>query len=271
MILTSRAKINLTLDIMGKRPDGFHELRTVFQQVDLVDRIEFEPTPDGSVTLECDDPSLCGDDNLCCRAVRLMRELYQIREGARMRLVKNIPVGAGLSGGSGNAAAVLMAMRDRFAPSVGDDELMRAGATLGSDVPFHIIGGTCLGSGRGEILERLAPLPPYHAVIVYPGFPVSTREAYGALDYGRTGRAKSTDRFIESYDLSFMHNDFEYSLFPAHHELAELKKSLGPRSLLSGSGSCVFGLFAGREEAERTAAGLSRRYRSVFATGTSLG
>jgi len=268
MLLRSYAKINLTLDILGRRPDGYHEIDTVFQQIDLFDEIEIAPADEKTITVTCTDPSIPPADNICLNAAHLMIDHFDLRQGVRISIKKQIPVGAGLSGGSSNAAAVIRGMVHCFGLTPGMDELEEIGAALGMDVCFHLRGGTCRGRGRGEILEDLPPFPTHFAVVVYPGFSVRTADAYAGLDYSRIGRERRTPSFIRSYDAALRHNDFEYSVFDAYPELAAIKELLGPGALLSGSGSCVVGLYRDVEEAQRMYRAVCARYRDVFLTRT---
>ena len=268
MKIRSYAKINLTLDIRGRRDDGYHELETVFQQVSLHDDVVITPRPDGEIAVSAGRADLDGGKNICHRAAALMKERFGIRDGVSITITKRIPVGAGLSGGSSNAAAVLKGMNHMFRLELGQGELAEIGAELGMDVAFHVIGGTCAGRGRGEILEPLPPLPKMHVVIVYPGFSISTAGAYGSLAYEKTGRQNATARFIDGYDPRFLHNDFEYSIIDRYPEIARVKSLLGEHALLSGSGSCVFGLYRRREEAEFHYRRAAREYAGAFLVGT---
>lgn len=268
MKIRSHAKINLTLDILGRREDGYHELETIFQQVGLHDDIEILPRADELITVDAGRDDLNGKNNICHRAAVLMKERFGIREGVAISITKRIPLGAGLGGGSSNAAAVLKGMNHLFRIDLDREELARIGAELGMDVAFPVMGGTCVGRGRGEALEELPPFPETHLVIVYPGFSIGTAGAYGSLAYDKTGRRNATARFREGYDPRHLHNDFEYSILEHYPEIARVRKLLGDHSLLSGSGSCVFGLYRSRDEAElhyRRAAG---EYADVFLTRT---
>jgi 4-diphosphocytidyl-2-C-methyl-D-erythritol kinase len=260
----SFAKINLTLDIIGRRSDGFHELATVFQQTSLSDEIDIEPKAPDEIDVTCSIGELSGSGNICWKAAAVFKQRFGIKDGLSVHIQKKIPVGAGLSGGSGNAAALLLAMRDIFSIKCDDDELISLAAGLGSDVAFHILGGTCVGRGRGEILERLGPLPRHYAVIVFPDFSINTAKAYSTLDYEKIGRSNFTERFLKSYELSCLGNDFEFSVLRDHPVLYDIKDALGPYSLLSGSGSCVFGLFKDKSEAVKRAEELGKSHRNLF-------
>ena len=159
MVIHCYAKINLTLEILGKRADGYHEVRTVMQTVGLADRLEVSAAADLSFT--CSDPALATPDNLVYRAARLLQADYGARAGAALRLEKRIPVAAGMGGGSSDAAATIVALNRLWNLQLSPTEQRRLAAALGSDVPFFLTGGTALATGRGERITPLPPLPQY--------------------------------------------------------------------------------------------------------------
>lgn len=279
--MPSFAKVNLSLKVLGRRADGYHELRTVFQTVGLHDRItlEFTPARRGlEVTLE--DP-LAIPDNLALRAARLYCERQGVRGRLRMRLEKRIPMGAGLGGGSSNAAAVLLALGPLTGRCVPPEALGDLAAGLGSDVPFFLYGGTALGLGRGEELYPLPDAPRYPVLIVAPPVHVSTAEAYRAL--GRPELTSPVDcrklRAFQSFVwraeyLSGAENDFESAVFRLHPELGRWKRKLerlGARAArLSGSGAALFGVFPDRAKLQGALPQFSTEPLKVFST-TMLG
>lgn len=279
--MPSFAKVNLSLKVLGRRADGYHELRTVFQTVGLHDRItlEFTPARRGlEVTLE--DP-LAIPDNLALRAARLYCERQGVRGRLRMRLEKRIPMGAGLGGGSSNAAAVLLALGPLTGRCVPPEALGDMAAGLGSDVPFFLYGGTALGLGRGEELYPLPDAPRYPVLIVAPPVHVSTAEAYRAL--GRPELTSPVDcrklRKFQSFVwraeyLSGAENDFESAVFRLHPELGRWKRKLerlGARAArLSGSGAALFGVFPDRAKLQGALPQFSTEPLKVFST-TMLG
>lgn len=178
--IPARAKINLGLEVIGRRSDGYHEVATILQEVDLADRLIFRPADD--LHLEVDQPSLAGEANLVLRAARLLRETTGCAFGAAIHLEKRIPIAAGLGGGSSDAAATLRALNQLWQTALSDSDLERLAADLGSDVAFFIRGGTALATGRGEILETL-PSPRLWAVLVLQpvGLSDKTRRLYQAL------------------------------------------------------------------------------------------
>ncbi len=268
----SFAKLNLSLKVIGKRPDGYHELRTVFQSITLSDRlaIEFQPGRGSEVEL---DSSIDIPDNLVIRAARALMEAASIRGMVRCRLDKRIPMGAGLGGGSSNAAAVLLALPALARKPVPIGELSRIAATLGSDVPYFLYGGAALGLGRGEELFPLPDPGPRHALLVTPGIHVSTPAAFAGLagpafiELTPTALAHKMERFQSAaWGLAcansrvadweaFCENDFEAAVFPKFPLLKSLYRKLsrsgGSLVRMTGSGSALFGLFPSREACER--------------------
>jgi 4-diphosphocytidyl-2-C-methyl-D-erythritol kinase len=254
------AKINLDLRVLGKRPDGFHELRTVFQTISMADIVDiaFAPGRRADVSLY-DDAGI--PDNLMARAARLAMDAMRITGQVEMRLRKSIPMGAGLGGGSSDAAAVLLALPALAGGCLSIEELTSLAAQLGSDVPFFLLGGTAVGIGRGTELFPLPDAPARPAVLVAPGAHVDTPGAYAALSPRLT--TESQQNKIVSFqahvwDLSsgkLAGNDFETVVFERHGRLPVLKQALiragASVAMMTGSGSAVFGLFPTREGASR--------------------
>ena len=251
--LRSFAKINWTLDVLFKRDDGYHELRTIFQTVSLHDLIRITETS-GAIEIVSDDPRVpCDETNLAHKAATQLRELSRTKLGARIEIQKRIPVAAGLGGGSSNAAAVLVGLRRLWNVQPDEAELMQIAAGLGSDVPFFLMGGTALGVGRGEEVYSIEQAECEHLLLVNPGFAVSTAEAYGRLSRLTSARSAAMMPFtffaakgIRGLSLAVT-NDLEDVVLAAHPEIAEIKRrllSLGARhALMSGSGATVFGVF----------------------------
>jgi 4-diphosphocytidyl-2-C-methyl-D-erythritol kinase len=259
--LPSFAKINLNLRVLGRRADGYHELRTVFQTITLQDRLTFSALEEPRIELECDAPDVPSDDsNLVVRAAELLRESFGVRLGARIKLEKLIPAGGGLGGGSSNAAVALIGLARLWEIEATRDELCALGATLGADVPFFFTGGTALGTGRGTVVTPLTDAPRASLVVVAPRVKVSTAEAYKALN------APALTKEIEPVNLlvsraksdfsgslpSVLANDFEPVIFRRHPEIERARDALlqagAGGALLSGSGSSVFGVFENAEQ-----------------------
>jgi 4-diphosphocytidyl-2-C-methyl-D-erythritol kinase len=257
----TRAKVNLSLEVLRRRRDGYHEIETIFQTVDLSDELEIELTDDASVTLTCSDPSIPVDEsNLCDRAVAAMRQYAGKSLGARIHIQKYIPAGSGLGGGSSNAAGVLLAINRMLGLNLPISSLESAAIGLGSDVPFMLQGGTMLGRGRGEILTRLEPLTKGVFLIVKPPVSISTAWAYNAVNFTLTKRRAPINlininavlgRFPDT-TLSFR-NALEDVVCPAHpvisSALDELLSAQPRFASMSGSGSALYAIFDGEAEA----------------------
>lgn len=247
------AKINLGLRVLGKRADGFHELRTVFQTISLADRLTITYAPAARTVVSVEGMPGVGD-NLAARAAHAVLTELRLKAAVQIYIEKRIPLGAGLGGGSSDAAAILLALPALAERSIPPARLHALAIPLGSDVPFFLMGGTALGLGRGEELYPLEDLPKFHGVLVTPGIHVSTPEAYRALSPTLT----DPDRKLADFQESVLHplaqplvNDFEAVVFAQHPRLKALKRKLlkhgADQALMSGSGSSIFGLFHRKE------------------------
>jgi 4-diphosphocytidyl-2-C-methyl-D-erythritol kinase len=261
MRVRSFAKINLGLEVLGRRPDGYHDIRTLFQTISLADELEIEPAPDGVLTLSGDDPSIAWDgSNLIDRAARLLQTRAGTAAGARIVVRKTIPAGRGLGGGSSNAAATLLALNELWGLGLGTGDLAPLASVLGADVPYFLHGGLCLGQGIGERLTPLEDLAPLACLLVLPSYPIATASVYAGIDAALTspGKVSKIERFLKAGDFGILENDLERVIFPAHPDLerwTDLFREAGALvSQVSGSGSAVYGLFpdaAGAEAARR--------------------
>ena len=281
MILPSYAKINWMLEVGGPRPDGYREIRTVLQTIDLTDRLEFTPT-ESAIAVECDHPSVPTDErNLAHRAAVLLREATGARRGVRIRIQKRIPVAAGLGGGSSNAAVTLLALIRLWGLSVTEGELLELGARIGSDVPFFFYGGTALGVGRGEEVYPLPDVDASHVLVVVPDVEVSTAWAYSQLTK-KTEKSNipvscaTVFRASREWDaagarlLGAAGNDLEaviFDYFPAVGQIFDqLVDTRAQVVRMSGSGPTLFAVFDSQEalaEAEqRVARGPARTWRT---------
>ncbi len=271
LIARCPAKVNLVLRVVGRRSDGYHELETVFQAVDLWDTLEIRPSD--SLRLSCDDPQLPVDEsNLALRAARFLAERHAVgpRYGA-LHLRKRIPVQAGLGGGSSNAAGALM-LCDRFwSLGVGRDGLEKLAAELGSDVPFFLTGGTARGRGRGDRIEALPFVGETPVILGCPPFGIPTEEVFGRLEGRLTLPANgvsvspaSAHKWPRDNDFRFLTNDLETVVFEGWPELRRFRDALvetgAAAALLSGSGSAVVGVFPGRGRPTAEAARLGARF-----------
>lgn len=261
------AKINLGLHVAGRRPDGFHEIVTLFQAVDLWDTLTVEP--DAGLSLEVDDPTIPGDEtNLVMRAARLLqsRVAAAAGRGARLRLSKSIPAGGGLGGGSSDAAGALVALDALWGLELGSSRRSALAAELGSDVPFFLGGGTALGTGRGERIEPLPPIAERPLVLGMPPFGLSTAEVYCALSAPLTPSGPGVNvprlfvKLAEQNDFALATNDLEAPAFTMRAELAAFRDAVSRSgaevALLSGSGSTVFGMFGAGADVQSVAARL---------------
>ena len=275
------AKINLTLDILGTRADGYHEVAMVMQSIGLHDTIAMEKT-EGKVSLSIDVPGLAADaSNLAVRAAALIKEHCHLAGGVSMQLTKRIPIAAGLAGGSADAAAVLRGMNALYDLRLSDAELCALGARLGSDIPFVLMGGTMIATGRGEILTRLPAMPRTHVVLAKPPVSVSTSWAYRTYDAEGAARRPDTARIqqaIAQQDrkaiASLLCNVLErvtikkYAVVETYKTMMREHGALA--SMMSGSGPTVFALVEERETAEQIAAVMRRETEAdVFVTQTT--
>lgn len=248
----SPAKINLLLKVLRKREDGYHEIFSVMQPVTLYDNITIEAEDGEGITIDCRNADIPTDpSNLAHRAARLFLEKTGLKKHIKIVIDKRIPVGAGLGGGSSNAATVLMSLNSMLNAGLSEDELRGMGAALGSDVPFFILKGPAVATGRGEVLKRVS-LPECHYILINPGFHVSTPWVYGNLGLTKKNEdnilSYSCDAIEECGDISKMlANDLETVTAVRHPEVLRLKNLLmesgAAGALMSGSGPTVFGLF----------------------------
>lgn len=258
----SFAKINWTLEILGKRPDGYHELRTLLQTVSVADELDFEVRERG-IELRCEHPQMPLDEtNLIYRAAKLLREVTGCDKGVRVTIRKQLPMAAGLGGGSSNAAVTLLALQKLWGVTLSAPALFRIGAQLGADVPFFFLGGTAVGVGRGDEVYPTADIGAEYLLLVNAGIAVPTREVYGNLLSELTNPGAVTKMPISlsaAYDalsglhqrkgefFPTLHNDLESPVLLRHPLLREIKQRLlqsGAHGvLMSGSGSTLFALF----------------------------
>lgn len=261
----SPCKINLLLNILGKRPDGFHELETVMHPVPLHDRLVFDAGGKG-IQLTCSDSSLPIDSkNLVWRAAEQFLQKAKISDGVQVHLEKKIPVAAGLGGGSGNAATTLLGLNELFGNPLSMDDMTGIAAALGSDIPFFLQSKPGLGIGRGEQIQSLDPFPALsraYILLVHPGFGISTAWAYGELKNfpaalnGEPGRAQKLIQLLQTTDLKTSAREFYNSLeapalkkYPLLYLFQEFFREQGAVTLMSGSGSTTFALIDGKAEA----------------------
>ncbi|MBC7880837.1 MAG: 4-(cytidine 5'-diphospho)-2-C-methyl-D-erythritol kinase [Anaerolineae bacterium] len=263
--LRAAGKINLFLEILGVRPDGYHDLYMVLQSIDLADFVTLKPA--NSLSIHCTHPLVPNDSrNLAWKAAELIQKVYGITQGIEIWIDKHIPVASGLAGGSADAAAVLVGLNQLWDLGLTQIQLQELAGQLGSDIPFCVVGGTALGLGRGDELTALALPKPLHLVVAKPKeVQVSTAWAYGTyrekyLPHRLADRANAKEMLaaLSAGDVhriaAALHNDLEAPILPAHPEVAALRERFMDNgaigAMMSGSGSAVFGLALNRFEAE---------------------
>ncbi len=259
--LKALAKINLGLDVLGRRENGYHDVRMVMQSVYLYDEVKIEKTSSSEIEVVSNLTFLpTGDGNIAYKAARLLKDEFHIEEGVRISLNKHIPVAAGLAGGSANAAAVLFGMNRMFRLGLSQKELMERGVRLGADVPYCIMRGTVLAEGIGEELSILPAMPKCSVLIAKPPISVSTKVVYEALDFREIEDHPDIDGIIEGLKegslkkvASCMGNVLEDVTIPMHPVIEDIKQEMleagALNAMMSGSGPTVFGLFENRSAA----------------------
>lgn len=280
MLIKSYAKINLSLDVVGKREDGYHLLKMIMQSIDLCDDINIEKSLDG-ITISCDKEYVPTDSrNLAYKAAQLFFDQFKIKSGGvHIDIVKNIPVAAGLAGGSSNAAAVLKALRQMYMPSLLDEELIKLGLKIGADVPYFICGGTALCEGIGEIITPLKSFNNRSIVLVKPPFGVSTKEVYGRLELSKIYRHPDMRAILNGIrDESIknvcrnMKNILENVTLKKYPLIRKIKIQMLEEgacgALMSGSGPTVFALFKNPHRAELCFEKMKLKHKEVFLTRT---
>ncbi|HPX61838.1 MAG TPA: 4-(cytidine 5'-diphospho)-2-C-methyl-D-erythritol kinase [Deltaproteobacteria bacterium] len=255
--LQAPAKVNYLLDVIGRRPDGYHELRMVMQRVGLCDEITITLNDDDQLTVTCGIKGVPdGPGNIAWKAARAILDLAGSKQGAAITINKRIPSAAGLGGGSSDAASVLMGMNELLELKLSDQQMMDIGVTLGADVPFFIFKQTALAEGIGEKLSAMPPMPRLWVLLVNPGVHVSTGWVYNNLQLtNRSGLARLPELFSSIDDVcAMLSNDLESVTIPAFPVIDEIKQRMlmlgAVASMMSGSGPTVFGLFRDKTTAE---------------------
>ncbi|MFZ7104740.1 MAG: 4-(cytidine 5'-diphospho)-2-C-methyl-D-erythritol kinase [Peptococcaceae bacterium] len=277
-IIKAYAKINLLLDVLAKRDDGYHEVAMIMQAVSLHDNIYLKSAE--NISVRCNHPLVPQNaDNLAFKAAELIISRYPVIPGLDIYIEKKIPVEAGLAGGSSNAAAVILGMNEMFSLGITEQEMAEIGAELGSDVPFCLAGPTAAAGGRGEQLTKLPDFPSLWLVLVKPEFGVKTKNVYHNLNIERIKNHPDINAYIAAlhqknlhFLLAKMGNVLEFSTFQLYPEVEVLSKSLrslgAKHVLMSGSGPTVFALFAERGEAEIFAQKAQNFYKEVYIAHT---
>jgi 4-diphosphocytidyl-2-C-methyl-D-erythritol kinase len=265
------AKLNLFLHVTGRRADGYHELQTVFQVIDLCDTIAIRITDDGRIERPAGPPGVDSDSDLTVRAARSLQAATGTRAGASLRILKRIPLGGGLGGGSSDAATVLVALNHLWRCGLSVDELARLGLALGADVPVFIRGSSAWADGVGE---RLVPveLPERWYVVIHPGVAVPTRDVFQSPELTRNSAVITIRAFFEPGGYAGTRNDCEPVVRARYAEVADALSWLGnfAPARLTGTGSCIFASFASAIDAERVAARVPDRWRAFVARGLNV-
>ncbi|MGN0421259.1 MAG: 4-(cytidine 5'-diphospho)-2-C-methyl-D-erythritol kinase [Lachnospiraceae bacterium] len=268
--LKALGKINLGLDVLGRRDNGYHDVRMVMQTVYLYDQIKIERTKEPGIQLSTNLFYLpVNENNLAYQAANLLMEEFQISEGVKITLDKHIPVAAGMAGGSSNAAAVLFGINQMFSLGLSQKELMERGVTLGADVPYCIMRGTVLAEGIGEILTPLPDMPKCYILIAKPPISVSTKMVYEKLDAHEIQEHPDIDGILhglENQDLqqiaSCMGNVLEkvtIEEYPVIEEIKSVMKDNGAlNAMMSGSGPTVFGIYDDKQQAKNAASKIKK-------------
>ena len=258
------AKINLFLHVIGRRDDGYHLLQTVFQFLDLTDRLWFVPTADGQVSCEGNYTQVAQHDDLTFRAARLLQTLSGSSSGARIRVHKQIPIGGGLGGGSSNAATTLVALNRLWGTGLTTDELAAAGLQLGADVPVFVRGFAAWGEGVGEQLQPVS-LPESWYLVIFPNVSVTTAAIFGADGLSRATPKVSWHDFLQGR----CHNDCEPAVRQLYPEVGAALDWLNARApaRLSGTGACIFAPFDDRRAATELLAELPEKWRGFVTRG----
>ncbi|PAK48791.1 4-(cytidine 5'-diphospho)-2-C-methyl-D-erythritol kinase [Paenibacillus sp. 7541] len=271
------AKINLMLDVLHKRPDGFHEVEMVMTMIDLADRLEMSEQPRDTIIITSQAGYIPLDEkNLAFQAARLIKERYDVRKGVHIHLDKKIPVAAGLAGGSSDAAATLRGLNRLWGLHIPEEELLTLGAELGSDVPFCVQGGTALATGRGEKLTPIPSPPQCWVIVAKPPINVSTAEVYGKLRADNVQHHPSAEAMIAALEqgsfrdmCASLGNVLEEVTLKMHPEVQQLKEGMlklgADGALMSGSGPTVFGLVAKESKVARIYNGLRGFCKEVYA------
>ena len=260
--LKARAKINLGLDVVRKREDGYHEVRMIMQMINLYDRITLRRSTEPGIRVTTNLPYLpVNEDNLVYRAAKLLMEEFKVTEGAEIELQKYIPVAAGMAGGSSDAAAVMVGVNRIFHLGLTKKQLMERGVKIGADVPFCIMRGTALAEGIGEVLTPLPAMPHCSLVIAKPKIHVSTKFVYGNLKANELKEHPDIDGQVQALRegsleqiVAKMGNVLETVTVPAYPVIDEIKKTMlkndAMGAMMSGSGPTVFGVFEREERAQ---------------------
>ena len=280
--LKSRAKINLSLDVLGKREDGYHLVEMIMQTIDLYDIIKIEEIEIDEININSNSSDIpLNENNIVYKAAKLIKDRFNIRKGVNIFIEKNIPVAAGMAGGSCNAAAVLVGLNQIWKLNLSEEKLQKIGLKLGADVPFCISGRAALAEGIGEELTYINGLPnDLNILVCKPNIFVSTKDVYQGLDLNNIINRPNNKLLIECLEkgnikllASNMVNVLESVTSKMHEEIQDIEKTMLEHnalgSMMSGSGPTVFGLFDNKDEALKARGKLLKKYNQVYVVGSS--
>lgn len=280
--LKSRAKVNLSIDVIGKREDGYHLVEMIMQTIDLYDKLKITEIEENSILIKSNSLDIpLNEDNIMYKAVNLLKNQFNIEKGIEISIEKNIPVAAGMAGGSSNAAAVLVGLNKLWNLGLSENELKDIGLKLGADVPFCITGGSALAEGIGEELTNIKGLPEdLNILVCKPNIFVSTKEVYQSLNMDKVKRRPQNKELIDALqkeDVKFISENMvnvleevtslKYSEIGQIEDIMIKNKALG--SMMSGSGPTVFGLFDNKDCAIKAKEDLQAKYNQVYLVKSS--
>lgn len=280
--LKSRAKVNLSIDVLGKREDGYHLVEMIMQTIDLYDKLKITEIEENLILIKSNSLDIpLNEDNIMYKAVNLLRDQFNIEKGIEISIEKNIPVAAGMAGGSSNAAAVLVGLNKLWNLGLSESELKDIGLKLGADVPFCITGGSALAEGIGEELTNIKGLPEdLNILVCKPNIFVSTKEVYQSLNMDKVKRRPKNKELIDALqkeDVKFISENMvnvleevtslKYSEIGQIEDIMIKNKALG--SMMSGSGPTVFGLFDNKDCAIKAKKDLQAKYNQVYLVKSS--
>ncbi|WP_278682154.1 4-(cytidine 5'-diphospho)-2-C-methyl-D-erythritol kinase [Paraclostridium bifermentans] len=280
--LKSRAKVNLSIDVLGKREDGYHLVEMIMQTIDLYDKLKITEIEENSILIKSNSLDIpLNEDNIMYKAVNLLKNQFNIEKGIEISIEKNIPVAAGMAGGSSNAAAVLVGLNKLWNLGLSENELKNIGLKLGADVPFCITGGSALAEGIGEELTNIKGLPEdLNILVCKPNIFVSTKEVYQSLNMDKVKRRPKNKELIDALqkeDVKFISENMvnvleevtslKYSEIGQIEDIMIKNKALG--SMMSGSGPTVFGLFDNKDCAIKAKEDLQAKYNQVYLVKSS--
>ncbi len=273
MQLKSYAKINLTLNILEKRPDNYHNISSIMNQIDLHDILKFKKIKN-DIIVDCKEIS--EKENIVYKTAFLLKKKYKVKDGIKIKIKKKIPIAAGLAGGSSDAATTLYALNKLWKLNLSFQDLLDTSLELGSDVPFCLTGHTCLVKGRGELILKLKNLPKIPLILINPNIKVSTKEAYSLIKSYKKINQNDILEAIQKSDLSLIakniFNDFEPIIEKKYPIINEIKKDLTENKALaaqmSGSGPTIFAIFKNKKEQKKAYKSLKNKYKKIYLTNT---